>query len=333
MLTEPQVKKLNEFINIFIEYPLLTTILNDFERLRINHAFSGERQCMLLTGDTGSGKSSVINHYKSKYPAIHIDGIFRHPVLVSRIPSRPTLESTIAQLLSDLGQVGTANRKLRHNDFNLTDSLISNLKSCGTELIIINEFQELVESNQGKKRNEIANRLKYLNEEAGIPIVLVGMPWAEQIAEEPQWSSRLMVRRFIPYFKISEDLKLFVRVLMGLAARMPFCEKPRLQEQDIVYALFAISKGCFRTLKQFLNEAVKQTLLSGAKSLTKQHLSIAFEVFYPNIQNPFKLPVGEITACEVEKYSVYHTDSSSDNDAHNPTRFTEKLPISLLLKK
>ena len=71
---------------------------------------------------------------------------------------------------------------------------------------------------------------------------------------------------------------------MGLAARMPFCEKPRLQEQDIVYALFAISKGCFRTLKQFLNEAVKQTLLSGAKSLTKQHLSIAFEVFYPNIQ-------------------------------------------------
>ena len=333
MLSEIQTQRLNEFIDVFIEYPLMTTILNDFERLRTGQKLAGEKQCMLLTGDTGCGKSSVINHYKNKHPACHIDGVYHHPVLVSRIPSRPTLESTIAQLLSDLGQVGAAKRNLKRNDANLTDSLITNLKSCGTELIIINEFQELVESNQGKKRNEIANRLKYLNEEAGIPIVLVGMPWAEQIAEEPQWSSRLMVRRFIPYFKLSKDLTLFVRVLMGLATRMPFRDKPRLQEQDIVYALFAVSKGCFRTLKYFLNEAVKQALMYGSETLTKQHLSAAFEVFYPGIEDPFKLSVDEITACEVESYSVYHTDSSSDNEAHNRTRFTEKMPINQLLKK
>ncbi|WP_259400154.1 TniB family NTP-binding protein [Pseudoalteromonas sp. SG41-5] len=193
MLTDKQKEKLNEFRDVFIEYPIISTVFNDFDRLRLGKGLTGEKPCMLLNGDTGTGKTALIKQYKERHLPQFINGVMNHPVLVSRIPSNPTLESTLAELLKDLGQVGSTKRKLRVNGTRLTTSLIENLKTCGTELIIIDEFQELIEHNQGKKRREIANRLKYINDEAGVSIVLVGMPWAEKIADEPQWSSRLLV--------------------------------------------------------------------------------------------------------------------------------------------
>ncbi|MDC9523145.1 TniB family NTP-binding protein [Pseudoalteromonas sp. Angola-31] len=161
MLTDKQKEKLNEFRDVFIEYPIITTVFNDFERLRLGKGLAGEKPCMLLNGDTGTGKTALIKQYKERHLPQFINGVMNHPVLVSRIPSNPTLESTLAELLKDLGQIGSTERKLRVNGTRLTKSLIENLKTCGTELIIIDEFQELIEHNQGKKRREIANRLKY----------------------------------------------------------------------------------------------------------------------------------------------------------------------------
>ncbi|MDP2635565.1 MULTISPECIES: TniB family NTP-binding protein [unclassified Pseudoalteromonas] len=180
MLTDKQKEKLNEFRDVFIEYPIITTVFNDFDRLRLGKGLAGEKPCMLLNGDTGTGKTALLKQYKERHLPQFINGVTNHPVLVSRIPSNPTLESTLAELLKDLGQVGSTERKLRVNGTRLTTSLIKCLKTCGTELIIIDEFQELIEHNQGKNRREIANRLKYINDEAGVSIVLVGMPWAEK---------------------------------------------------------------------------------------------------------------------------------------------------------
>lgn len=313
MLTEKQKEKLNEFRDVFIEYPIITTVFNDFDRLRLGKGLTGEKPCMLLNGDTGTGKTALIKQYKERHLPQFINGVMNHPVLVSRIPSNPTLESTLAELLKDLGQVGSTERKLRINGTRLTTSLIKCLKTCGTELIIIDEFQELIEHNQGKKRREIANRLKYINDESGVSIVLVGMPWAEKIADEPQWSSRLLVRRQLPYFKLSEN--------------------PNLSEQATVFALFSLSKGCFRTLKYFLDDAVLYALMDDAKTLTTKHLVKAFEVLFPDVSNLFTLPVAEITASEVERYSLYKPESAQDEDPFIATKFTDRMPISQLLRK
>ncbi|MCH2089138.1 MAG: TniB family NTP-binding protein [Pseudoalteromonas sp.] len=333
MLTDQQKERLNEFRNVFIEYPIITTVFNDFDRLRLGQGLAGEKPCMLLNGDTGTGKTALIKQYKERHLPQFINGVMNHPVLVSRIPSNPTLESTLAELLKDLGQLGSTERKLRINGTRLTTSLIKCLKTCGTELIIIDEFQELIEHNQGKKRREIANRLKYINDEAGVSIVLVGMPWAEKIADEPQWSSRLLVRRQLPYFKLSENPKHFVQLIIGLANRMPFTEKPNLSEQATVFALFSLSKGGFRTLKFFLDDAVLYALLDNAKTLTTKHLVKAFEVLFPDVPNLFTLPVAEITASEVERYSLYKPESAQDEDPFIATKFTDKMPISQLLRK
>ena len=55
--------KYQTFVDVFVELPIATTIMADFDRLRYNRKFGGDQQCMLLTGDTGTGKSFLINEY------------------------------------------------------------------------------------------------------------------------------------------------------------------------------------------------------------------------------------------------------------------------------
>lgn len=67
-LSNANEQKLRIFINCFIETPIAKMIFDDFDRLRFLQKLGGEQQCMLITGDAGCGKSSIINHYKQQYP-------------------------------------------------------------------------------------------------------------------------------------------------------------------------------------------------------------------------------------------------------------------------
>ncbi|GAA3528406.1 TniB family NTP-binding protein [Zobellella aerophila] len=324
---------LRQFVTCFVEYPVVTKIYEDFDRLRYNHRLGGEQQCMLLTGDAGSGKSMLVKNYQQHFSKASQGGYSHNPLLFSRIPSRPTLSATILQLIRDLGQDSAARVQRRSSDIYLTDVLVQSLIKYGIELIVIDEFQELVEYKTDRKRTEIANRLKLVSEKARISIVLVGMPWAKKITEEPQWASRLMIRRQIPFFKISEERDNFVRFLMGLANRMPLLETPRLQEKHTVFALFSVCKGCLRILKYFLNEALKLALLDDAPTLQKEHLSRTFVMLHPEKTNPFKQNIDELLVSEVKEYSRYDEGATHSEDAVIPTQFTDRLPISMLLKK
>lgn len=332
-LSPKQREQLQEFNSCFIEYPAVGKIFEDFDRLRLNKSLGGEPQCMLITGDTGVGKTALVNRYQAKFNHNISNGFVQVPILVSRIPPKPSLESTIVELLKSLGQFGSKDRKLRNNDQNLTTSLVETLKNSNVELIIICEFQELIEFKSGKTRSQIANRLKYINEDTGIPIVLVGMPWAGKIAEEPQWNSRLMIKRHLPYFKLSTGLQEFIRLLKGFAVRMPFDEVPKLETENIAIALFSVSRGCFRILSFILEEAVKQTFYDGANTMTREHLSLAFEVFYPGESNPFELEPEQMILNEVVEYSRFEEGGLNQEPSIIPTKFTDTLPLSQLLTK
>lgn len=332
-LASEEKQKLQKFNECFIPYPVITSIFDDFDRLRLNKELGAEPQCMLITGDTGSGKSSLVKAYQSKVNCAACSGFVSVPLLVSRIPAIPCLESTLVELLNDLGQFGSENRKQKKNEKNLTLSLIKLLKRCKTELIIITEFQELIEFKNGTKLLEIANRLKYISEDSGIPIVLVGMPWAAKIAEEPQWNSRLMIKRNIPYFKLSKGIAPFVQMLKGFANRMPLREVPKLENEKTALALFAASDGCLRTLKNILNEALKQAFYMDETTLTNQHLSCAYQIFFPDEPDPFKLEANLISIREVVEYSRLEINKLDNEVSIIPTQFTDKLPLSQLLTK
>ncbi|HIC2065943.1 TPA: TniB family NTP-binding protein [Raoultella ornithinolytica] len=333
-LSSVDEEKLSAFVRCYIETHLLHSIEEDFDRLRYNKQLGAEPQCMLLTGDTGAGKTYFLQNYMRKFPDQNKNGFVKKPLLVSRIPSKPSIESSMIELLKDLGQWGSVYRRNKSSAENLTESLIKCLLRCETELIIIDEFQELIENKSRESRNQIANRLKYLSEKARIPIVLVGMPWCTKIAEEPQWASRLLIRRTIPYFMFSEDLQTFIRLVMGFTKRMPFIELPKLENnKHTILALYAACNGCIRILKHLLDESLKQALFTNSNTLSHEHLSLAYSIFYPDKDNPFLLPIDDIKIFEVKQYSRYEIDETGKEERLFPQQLSDRIPISQLLKK
>ena len=325
-LTEIQFQQLRQFNDCIVEHTLVKKIFNDFDELRQNRKFQIDQQCMLLTGDTGSGKSHIINHYKKRVQANQNYSRTSIPVLVSRISKGKGLEATLIQVLSDLDLFGSKQRNKRGEKPDLTKKLIETLVKAEVELLIINEFQELIEFKNRQERQYIANELKLISEEAQVPIVLVGMPWAELIAEEPQWSSRLVRKRNLDYFSLKKDRKYFRRYLMGLAKQMPFDSLPQFEEQYTITALFSACRGQNRALKHLLSEALKLAL-SCNEELQNKHLSIAFDELELLgkeaqkqikkkaakgkdkeiiIDNPFTQNLKDIDISEVIKHSQYH---------------------------
>ncbi|WP_022942785.1 TniB family NTP-binding protein [Psychromonas hadalis] len=303
-LNDAQIEQLREFNDCIVMHPLVKVIFDDFDELRLNRKFQSDPQCMLLTGDTGVGKSHLINHYKKRVLASQNYSRETIPILVSRIAIGKGVDATLIQMLADLELFGSSQRKKRGYSTDLTKKIVENLKRAQVELLIINEFQELIEFKGQKERQNIANKLKYISEEAQVPIVLVGMPWAEQIAEEPQWSSRLVRRRKLEYFSLQKDSKYYRQYLMGLAQYMPFDVPPKLENKHTAVALFAVCKGQNRALKHFLSEAIKLAVIKG-RGLENIHFVEAYKNLY--------LPLKE--------------DSSTSNkkSEDNPNPFTQNL--------
>tara|TARA_R110002012_G_scaffold123138_1_gene273431 strand:+ start:2330 stop:3349 length:1020 start_codon:yes stop_codon:yes gene_type:complete len=318
-LNDMQIEQLRKFNDSIVEHPQIKIIFNDFDELRQNRQYQSDQQCMLLTGDTGVGKSHLINHYKKKVLATQNHSHNTIPILVSRISRGKGFDATLIQILADLELFGSSQRKKRGYQTDLTRKLVESLIKAQVELLILNEFQELIEFKNPKERQDIANGLKFISEEAKVPIVLVGMPWAEKIAEEPQWSSRIVRKRRLEYFSLQNNRNYFIQYIKGLANKMPFDVPPRFEDMQITTALFSACRGENRSLKHLLSESLKLALLSN-ETLEASHLSLAFDKLEllgkvaakqkgVEIQNPFKQTLNNIDISEVIKNSQYNSNA------------------------
>lgn len=338
-LTFQQIEQLQAFSNCFITYPAVEQIFNDFDELRLNRNIQSDQQCMLITGDTGVGKSHLINEYKKRTLASQHYGRTAMPILISRISSGKGFDATLTQMLVDLDHFGGYQFSKRGYRTDLRKKLVDNLIKAQVELLIINEFQELIEFKTDIERQHIANGLKYISEEARIPIVLVGMPWAEQIAEEPQWSSRLVRRRKLEYFSLVKDSNRFRHYLKNLSKKIPFEHPPKLEEQHFSIPLFAACKGENRALKHLLIESLKIAMSKGDSTLEIHHISAAYDSLFPNKnanpeenKNPFTIPLEKVMISEIVMPSRYNPNALNPHDRIIAREFSEPKLFTLKLK-
>ncbi|MFL7037168.1 MULTISPECIES: ATP-binding protein [Vibrio] len=87
ILSELQIEQYTYFRECFLEYPQLTEIYNVFDRMVLNSCLGGEQESLLLTGDTGVGKTAMIDNYVARFAAKGSRWA-EMPVLKTRIPSK-----------------------------------------------------------------------------------------------------------------------------------------------------------------------------------------------------------------------------------------------------
>lgn len=280
---------LKKVATIRIRYPLFNAILADMDRCLTESPDLREPLCMLITGDTGVGKSTLIDTFHGMHPPHSTEEGTEIPVLVASVPLPATIGGLFSSMLYAMGAPfpdrGNIEFKRRR--------LIELLRRCHTRLVILDEFQHLVERGKRQRIEAVADAIKSLINQSDIPFLLVGMPAAHSVLEySPQLAGRFPLRPKLPSFNWLERPSDFERLLACFEQALPF-EKPSGFCDDTLPARFYLATGGnFRSFTTLIHDASRTVLMNDGVRIEREQLIQSYDKLLAANRrlrvNPFK---------------------------------------------
>jgi Bacterial TniB protein len=285
-----QAEKLREFNKLYIAYPRFSALLKEIERIHMESKYKSEPLCMMITADTGAGKSTLIDKYKNKWlPEYDEEGVCI-PVLVAEVPLPATISALLSALLNALGALNPSRGKVEDR----RRRLIELLKRCQVQLIILDEFQHLIERGTPNKIANVADWIKSLINESGLPFLLVGVPSAKTLLHQSeQLARRFKIRRELCPLDYVKNPDEFTKLLKFFDSKLPFDYPAGLAEPKLALPIFLASKGVFGHLSTLLQEGCELASARQSVRLEKEDLADAFDAFLSETlqlrANPFRI--------------------------------------------
>lgn len=305
-LSEEEIKtKLARFRSAFVASPFLKAVLNELDECRALSKLGGDPECIIVTGDTGAGKTSLINKYlelnarNDSYESTVI------PVLSTTLPGEASSVALFQQILTDLGHPYPFES---NNEVQLRKQIKDLARNCRLELIIVDEFQHLMEKKSLTILKKTANSIKSLIVDTKIPIALFGMPYSSVILDSvSQLSSRFERRRKLSPFRIStkHELENYLTFLSMFEKLMDLPEPSELTSDNMCSRLYSYSSGNFKKLKNLLNEAYRTALENGERCISLKILAETASQrssVITKTNNPFLLPMDKLKISEPGEY-------------------------------
>ena len=290
-MNNPVVQKLLSFSirHNIIEHPGYLETMQKIELLHQRSKLAGVAGGLLITGHTGSGKSTAKTQYAERYPRQEAMDRTHIRVLVVDTPSSPTVRSLVAAMLTAMGdpasQKGTAEEK--------TERLYKLLKGCGVELLIIDEFQHFLDRGKFSEACTVTDWLKNLLNRANIPVVLIGLPRSAYVLElneqlRRRFSSRYSLRPLA--FAHVDDIQQFRALLNAVQQQLPI-QSLALSAYEMAQRFHVATHGLMDYLAKLIDGAVQ---IAAARQLLALDLRTYAEAFIesvwrdcPSELNPF----------------------------------------------
>ncbi len=314
---------LANFHQSFVVYPDVEKVFEGLDWIVRRSQFGKFAPSMLITGGTGAGKTSVVETYLNNH-------FSASEVLITRV--RPSFVETLIWAIEKLNV--PYNSRSKRSEIGLQDYFINSVKKSKLKLLVIEEAQELFECASPKERQKIRDRLKMISDECRLPIVFIGIPTAKLILEDSQWDRRIMVKRDLPYIRITneESLDVYIALLEGLEKTLPIPVVPELSDMDMAMRLLAASKGMLGLIKELVGYAFELALLEGKRQITQNEFIQAFKsIFGPDISNPFEIELDKLLIPQIIEYEGYLLDSDS-GDIKFTHQIFEDIPLTELLR-
>jgi hypothetical protein len=281
---------------IYVAYPRSLDILAKIEHCHQYSIISAEPECMLIKGDTGTGKTTLYRRYEQNYPRIVTRECTIVTVLSATIPVPATPKNLVTKLLLKLGDpLGESGTLL-----NQTLRLCWLLKKCQVRVIILDEFQHFIDRDSNKILQTISDWLKELLNETRVPIILIGMPKCDRILDDnPQLRRRFAIRETLEPFgwkhndsktqkNMRDDLRRFLKLI---DEQLPLKERSHLADITTAYRIHEATHGNIASIVKLLRRAVVLALTIGAESISLEMLATAYDErlrdVQPKLRNPF----------------------------------------------
>ena len=283
---------------IYAERETTNGLARLIDKVRADRRFLREPSCILITGDTGTGKSRFLVRYHEASPSRRVGGRMIRPVLLAELPVRATMQAAATALLEALGDPGANRGKLVDQSFRVQRLL----RDQEVEIVLLDEFQHIVEASGDKTINKVGDWLKQLAKATNIPFVLTGMPNSVAVIDANRQFAGICPYRFVlDGFgrRTVAERKAFRQFLARIDEQLPFNDLSMLGEQAVATALFVATKGSLRQLARLLQEATFHAIHRGAPSVSIDDLAFGFQSI-ELIANLAGNPFGEHAGTEAD---------------------------------
>lgn len=277
--TPPLRSALEQASSVFVRYPRLHELHLDIQRCQRVSRLAGEPQCMALEGVTGAGKSTLVQWYASKFERRLTDTSTAVPVLYVETPSPATIKDVARAMLESLGDPAAAHGTAGA----LNSRLVKQIAACGVELVILDDFHHLIDTETDRVLMKVSEWLKTLIKKTGVPYLVVGIEGkVERILRANAQLSRLFAaRETLRPFQWDpgrpDTLREFGQFVATLekGAR---CELPAdLPRTELLYRLYYATDGVVGNLMNLFRYAMMLADERGASVLDLALLAQAFD--------------------------------------------------------
>lgn len=320
--------KLNELkgivSSICIDHSDFTMIRSEVERAYEDVDPEGYPVCLLVVGDSRTGKSFMVKNALRNCCSQMQD---EQSVVYAVAPAKATLKSLLESLLHGLGDP----HWYRGDISNMTQRLYTQLEAVNCRMIILDEFQHLCDKGQDKTLDILADWLKDLIEIKHVGLIAVGMPESQSIINRnPQLGGRFDAVLRMPTFDWMDGASRaqFRGILKSFRVEMDPFELPLIEYEEMAFRMYLATAGRIGLVAKLLNRAVKDAVRRGSRKIDVPALQAAYQRAiwsaprFPVKEGPFLAKYDALCDEAVVKEAIEHAkaeqvaDTSGDVELH-----------------
>ncbi|AAZ24364.1 hypothetical protein CPS_1630 [Colwellia psychrerythraea 34H] len=154
-----------------LKHSLFTSVVNKM-RL-IHHQDDTAKLSLLITGMSGTGKSTLVDWYEQQYPVEYTPEVTLKRVICVHLTKPNSPINLLEQIINAMGTSYIPRRRTLNK---LLHQLKCLLEACQTELIILDEAQECLPDSDGIKAQSMAKAFVAIIDKCNVPLILIGTP-------------------------------------------------------------------------------------------------------------------------------------------------------------
>src|ERR1041385_9343219 len=175
---------------LYVHFPRNEVALKSIHSCHTHAKRAKESEGILIQGNTGAGKTTLVKLYMKNYPRKHTAEKTMVPVLYASVPVPATCKSLVTTLLTAIGDPAAQ----KGSQITQTLRLKRYIGACKVELLILDEFQHFQDRESLRVLKTISDWLKVLMDETGVPMVLAGLPYSHTVLDDE--NNQQLRRRF-----------------------------------------------------------------------------------------------------------------------------------------
>lgn len=270
------VKETNIVDRIFIPHTAAVRALKRIDRCFITAERSLEPMCLLIVGESRSGKSRLLENTAKEHPSYRLDEGLIVPVLMVSTPATPSVKGLAEILLEAIGDPSPE----KGSERTMTRRLTKLLKGAKVRMIILDEFQHFYDKTSDKVMHNVADWLKLLIDQSKVSLIVGGLPTCQAVLNQnEQLAGRFMGQIRMPRFdwEDADSRKEFRAILNAFQDSLSEFEWPDLSAYEMAFRFYCATGGLIGYMVKILRQAVQNAIFDAQNTIDLSALKVAYE--------------------------------------------------------